>query len=115
METRAVARYIRTSPSKLRRYVDSIRGQQFGKAVALLEFMPSPSAAVVKKLLVSAGANAEERFNVVKDGLYVDRASVDPGPTLKRYRAGSMGRGRRIRKRTAHITIWLSDQKPKKK
>lgn len=115
METKAMARNIRTSPSKLRRYVDAIRGLKFADAVAALEFLPSPTAAVVKKVLKSAGANAEDSQNVVKESLFVTGATVDQGVTLKRFRAGSMGRGRRIRKRSAHVTIVLSDQKPQKK
>lgn len=115
MEAKAIVRHTRISASKLRRYVDLIRGQRYPAAVGILTFMPSPNAAVVKKTLESAGANAEDSKNLAKDSLFVSGAWVDEGPTMKRWRAGSMGRARRIRKRSAHVTIVLSDQKPKKK
>ncbi len=63
-----------------------IKGKKYSEAVAILKFMPSPTAALVQKVLVSAGANAEENHNMVRDYLYVFEAIADQGPTMKRIR-----------------------------
>ena len=107
---RAEAKYVRVSPRKVRRYIDLIKGKPYSEAVATLKFMPSPTAAIVRKVLESAGANAEENHNMARDYLYVAEATSDQGPTLKRWRARAMGRGARINKRTSHITIVLSEK-----
>jgi len=114
MESTARAKYVRVSPSKARRYMNLIVGKQFEEAVALLEFQPSPTAEKIKKVLESAGANAEENHNLAKDDLYVASAIADSGPILKRIKPRAMGRAYRIRKRTSHFTIVLSDAKPSK-
>jgi len=75
-----------------------------------LEFQPSPVAKVIRKLLASAGANAEENFNMTNSSTIVKKACVDQGPTLKRWRPRAMGRATRIRKRTSHITIVLAEE-----
>jgi len=106
---RAEMKYLRVSASKARRYLEAIKGKEYGEAAAMLKFMPSPTAEAVLKLLESAGANAEENHNMIKDHLYVYEATADQGPTLKRFRPRAMGRGMRIRKRTSHITIILSN------
>ncbi|HOX28587.1 MAG TPA: 50S ribosomal protein L22 [bacterium] len=107
----AEARYVRISSSKVRRYLNLIKGKKFSEAVAILKFMPSPTAEVIGKVLESAGANAEENHNLLRDYLKVEDAVADQGPTLKRWRARAMGRGVRIRKRTSHITIVLTEVK----
>jgi large subunit ribosomal protein L22 len=85
-----------------------IKGKPFSEAMAILEFKSSPTADKVRKVLQSAGANAEENHNMVKDALYVHSAVADDGPILKRFRPRAMGRAYRIRKRTSHLTIVLS-------
>ena len=112
MESRATARYIRTSPRKARLVVDAIRGKSVAEAFAVLEHSTKGAAKPVRKVLKSAVANAEN--NQKADGveeMRVREAFVNGGPTLKRFRARAMGRAGRILKRTSHITIVLSDQK----
>jgi large subunit ribosomal protein L22 len=106
---RAEMKHMRVSSSKVRRYLNAIKGMKYAEAVATLKFMPSPTAEELHKVLVSAGANAEENHNMTKDELYVFEATADQGPTMKRFRPRAMGRGMKIRKRTSHVTIILSN------
>ena len=101
----AVARYIRISPKKVSIVLDLIRGKSVAEADAILEYTPKSSAPVVRKLLASATANAENNQMMNRDGLYVAETFVGPGPTLKRYRPRARGSAAPIRKRTSHITI----------
>ncbi len=110
MEATARARYVRVSPTKARRVVDLVRGQQAVAAVDTLRFAPQAAAEPVRKLLESAIANARtqadelgERFD--RDELRVTTAYVDEGPTMRRFRPRAQGRAYRIRKRTSHITV----------
>ncbi len=112
METRAVLRYVRITPRKARLVIDLIRGRRVEEAMAILVHMPRSAAGVVKKLLRSAVANAEQK-NMSIDELRVAGAHVDQGPTLKRFRARAMGRGNMIKKRTSHITLILSEEEKK--
>jgi large subunit ribosomal protein L22 len=105
MEARAQARYARVTPRKARRVVDLIRGMQAAEAQAVLRFAPQAASEPVYKVLSSAIANAEHNDKLDADTLWVSRAWVDEGPTLKRYRPRSMGRAYRINKRTSHITV----------
>jgi large subunit ribosomal protein L22 len=110
MESRAVARYVRISPRKIRLIMDQIRGKRVGEALNMLSFVPKKGAPILKKLLNSAVANAEQSSNVDVDNLYIKRVFADEGPTLKRYRPRAMGRATRIRKRTSHLTVILDDE-----
>ena len=92
MEARAQARYARVTPRKARRVVDLIRGMQAAEAQAVLRFAPQAASEPVYKVLSSAIANAEHNDKLDADTLWVSRAWVDEGPTLKRYRPRSMGR-----------------------
>lgn len=112
METRAVLKYVRVTPRKARLVIDLIRGRRAEEAMAILAHMPRSAARVVKKLLRSAVANAEQK-NMSMDELKVSGAYVDQGPTLKRFRARAMGRGNMIKKRTSHITLILSEEEKK--
>lgn len=105
MEGRATLRYVRVSPRKARRVVDLIRGRHVEEARRILRFSPLGASRDVAKLLESAVANAERTPGVVAQSLVVDRAWVDEGPTLKRWRPRAYGRATRIRKRTSHITV----------
>src|SRR3954452_12750354 len=105
MEARAQARYARVTPRKARRVVDLIRGMQAAEAQAVLRFAPQAASEPVFKVLSSAIANAEHNNKLDADTLWVSRAWVDEGPTLKRYRPRSMGSAYRINKRTSHITV----------
>lgn len=105
MEGRATLRYVRVSPRKARRVVDLIRGRHVEEARRILRFSPLGASRDVAKLLDSAVANAERTPGVVTQNLVVERAWVDEGPTLKRWRPRAYGRATRIRKRTSHITV----------
>jgi large subunit ribosomal protein L22 len=105
MEARASVKYVRTSPRKMRRVVDLIRGQHVQEARRILRFSPLGASRDVEKLLDSAVANAERQPGVIADNLLVDRAWVDEGPTLRRFRPRAYGRATRVRKRTSHVTV----------
>jgi large subunit ribosomal protein L22 len=107
----ATAKYVRISPRKARQVVDLIRGKSVKDAKAILKLTPRGAAPVVGKVLASAVANAENNNDLVADDLYVARAFVDEGPTLKRFRPRAMGRASRIRKRTSHITVSVDERK----
>ena len=110
MEVRASARYIRTSPRKLRPIVDVVRGKKVDEALAILRFLPSPSARTVAKVVKSAAANAENNFEMMPSELRIVNIFVDEGPTLKRYRAGPRGRVKPILKRSSHITVVVKEE-----
>ncbi|HEV8650451.1 MAG TPA: 50S ribosomal protein L22 [Actinomycetes bacterium] len=105
MEVKAQARFVRVTPFKARRVVDLIRGQHVEEARRILQFTPRAAALPVKKVLDSAIANAEHNHQLAADTLFVSRAFVDEGPTLKRFRPRALGRAYRVRKRTSHITV----------
>jgi large subunit ribosomal protein L22 len=112
MEARAVARYVRMSPRKARRVIDLVRGKEVDEAINLLHFTRKRAALPIEKTLRSAVANMMNlrgAKKVAPENLYVKTAYVDSGFTMKRFRAGSMGRASRIRKRTCHITIIVSE------
>ncbi len=109
METRAAAKYVRISPRKVRLVMDQLRGKKVEEALNLLNFAPQKSAYIVKKLISSAVANAEENTEIDVDTLFVKTIYADEGPTLKRFRPRAMGRATRIRKRTSHITVILEE------
>jgi large subunit ribosomal protein L22 len=105
MEAKATVRYVRVSPPKARRAIDLIRGRQVEEAQRILRFSNLGVARTIEKALSSAVANAEQTPGVIPQNLVVDRAFVDEGPTLKRWRPRAYGRATRIRKRTSHITL----------
>jgi len=105
MEAKATVKYVRISPPKARRAVDLVRGRQVEEARRILRFSPLGAAKTIEKALASAVANAEQQPGVVAQNLIVDRAWVDEGPTLKRWRPRAYGRATKILKRTSHITL----------
>lgn len=110
METRAIARDVRIAPRKVRLVLDLIRGKDVVQAFAYLDATHRKAVPVVKTLLKSAIANADELHpDVDVDDLVVKEAYANEGPTLKRFRARAMGRGARINKRSSHITLVVSD------
>ena len=110
METRAVAKYIRITPRKVRIVLDLIRGKNVAEAFAILKFTPKAGADVVEKVLRSAVANAENNFDMDADKLFVKTAYADQGPTLKRIHPRSRGQAFKILKRTSHVTIVVGDK-----
>ena len=110
MEARAISRYNRQSPQKMRLVVDLIRGRSVNEAYAILQFSKKRAATVIDKTLRSAVANARDRADqagemVDVDELYVKAAFVNEGPYYKRWRAAAMGRPAPIRRPTAHVTV----------
>jgi len=107
METRAVARHVRISPQKIRLLMDQVRGKRVEEALNSLSFAPQRGARMLKKLIDSAVANAQENEGMDVDSLYIAKVFADQGPTLKRWRPRALGRATRIRKRTSHLTVVL--------
>lgn len=107
---KAIAKYIRISPSKVQVVLELIRGQSYKDAVAILKTTPKAAAEPVLKCMNSAAANAEVNLGMNKDALYVAECFADQGPTLKRMQPVSRGRGYRILKRTSHITVILDER-----
>jgi large subunit ribosomal protein L22 len=105
MEAKATVKYVRISPTKARRAVDLVRGRQVEEARRILRFSPLGASKTIEKALNSAVANAEQQPGVVAQNLIVDRAWVDEGPTMKRWRPRAYGRATKIFKRTSHITL----------
>ena len=108
---RAIAKYIRISPRKVKIVIDLIRGKQVDQAAAILMYTPKAAAPVVLKLLNSAIANAENNLGLSREDLYVAEVYANPGPTLKRYVARSRGSASPMLKRTSHITVVLDSKK----
>ena len=112
MEIRAIYKYARVSPFKVREVTREIQGLPVSAALDLLAFTPRKAAFLIGKTLKSAIANAENNANLKPDGLVVKEAIVGEGPTMKRLMARARGSGARILKRTSHIRIVLSDEIP---
>ena len=110
MEVAAKLKFTRLSPLKCRLVCDQIRGLRVDRALDILKFSTKKSAAVVKKVLESAIANAEHNEGADIDELKVVKIYTDQGPTYKRMHARAKGRGCRILKPTCHITVVVSDQ-----
>ncbi|UYN83303.1 MAG: 50S ribosomal protein L22 [Microcella sp.] len=113
VESIARVRHIRVTPQKARRVVDLIRGKQALEALAILKFAPQGASEPVYKLVASAMANARVKADAAntfldEQDLYVSRAFVDEGATLKRFQPRAQGRAFRILKRTSHITVVLA-------
>ncbi len=111
MQEKAVARYVRMGPDKVRQVIGHIRGLSVDEARTVLRLSTKGAAQPILKTLNSAVANAEHNHdNVDADDLTVTAAVVDEGPTVKRFRPRAMGRAYRIRKRTCHITIMVGTE-----
>ena len=106
----AVAKYIRVSPYKVRTVLALIRGKDYKEAKAILDYSVNGSALAVKKVLMSAAANAEHNMGMDKNDLYVAECYADGGQMLKRMQPVSKGRGHAILKRTSHVTIVLKEK-----
>jgi len=109
LETRAVEKFIRMSPRKMRYVVALVRNKSVAEAVDILSLTPKKAALIIKKAVQSAAANATENSNMNEDDLYISKIYVNEGPTLKRFRPRARGRATRIRKRTAHVVVYVTD------
>ena len=108
---RAVAKYIRISPYKVRKVLDLIRGKSVAEAEAILSNIVNGGALPVKKVLLSAVANAEHNQGMDRGDLIVAECFANGGTSLKRMQPVSKGRGHAILKRTSHITVILDVKK----
>ncbi|CAN02695.1 MULTISPECIES: 50S ribosomal protein L22 [Clavibacter] len=113
VESIARVRHIRVTPQKARRVVDMIRGKQAEEALAILKFAPQGASEPIYKLVASAMANARVKADasnsfLAEQDLYIAKAFVDEGTTLKRFQPRAQGRAFRINKRTSHITVVLA-------
>lgn len=110
MEAKAIARYIRIAPRKLRIVIDLIRGKSVAEAFAILKYTPKVGSEVIEKVLASAVANAEHNFNMDVDKLVVSSCYVDQGPTMKRIHPRSRGQAFKILKRSSHVTVAVEEK-----
>jgi len=110
MEVKAISKYVRISPQKVRMLVDAVKGKPVESALEMLRFMPQKAAYILEKLIRSAVANADQHPDVDVDSLVIRNIVADQGPTLKRFRAKARGRGTRILKRSAHIKVVLAEK-----
>ncbi len=110
MEVRAVARYVRISPRKVRPVMALIKGKGIDEALAVLRFSTNHASRAVAKVVRSAAANAENNLELAHDTLRVARAFVDSGPTVRRMQARARGRADVIKKRSSHITIVVAGE-----
>lgn len=111
MEARAVVRYVRMSPRKVRIVANMIRGKSLDEALGILKLLPKKSSKVIEKLIESAAANADDKSKgkVDVDSLFVKTVQVDNGPIIKRWMPRAMGRANRINHRTSHITVVVDE------
>ncbi len=109
MEAKAILRGARISPQKARLVADQVRGMPVGRADNLLLFSDKKAAHLIRKVLRSAVANAENNLGADVDELKVARIFVDEGVIIKRMQARAKGRGSRISKRTSHITVVVGE------
>ena len=110
MEAKAILRYARISPRKVKIVLDLIRGKDAGTAMALLKNTNKAASELLIKLLGSAVANAVNNFGMDETNLYVSECFVCPGPTLKRIMPRAKGSADRILKRTSHVTIVVKER-----
>lgn len=110
MEARAIAKHVRISPRKLKPITDIVRGKNADEALTMLEYTPRAGASVLAKVIKSAKANAENNHEMDAEKLYVAEIYANQGPTMKRWRAASMGRGVKILKRTSHVGVVLKER-----
>jgi large subunit ribosomal protein L22 len=111
MEVKAVTKYVRLSPRKARDMARAIQGLPVADAIKTVEFSERKAARQLEKTIRSAVANAENNAKLSADDLRVKEATIGDGPAMKRFWARSRGMVSRIRKRTSHVTIVLSDGK----
>ena len=110
MEVKASLKFARMAPRKIRLVADMVRGKDVNEAIQILTFVNKKSAPILKKLVQSAVANADQKKTVDLDTLYVKHISVDQGPTLKRYMPRAMGRASEIKKKTSHVNLILEER-----
>ena len=111
MEARAIAKNVKIAPRKARLVIDLVRGKSVIEADIILSNLNKEAARLIRKVLTSATANAENNLGLKKEDLKVSQAFIDEGLVMKRMKFGSRGHVDPIKKRTSHITIVVSDNK----
>jgi len=107
---KAVAKYIRMSPHKIRRVIDQIRGRSYQEALMILEFLPYDAGGPIWQVIHSAAANANHNYGFDKKKLIIDEIFANEGPRLKRIRPRAQGRAYKILKPTCHITVVMKEK-----
>ena len=110
MEAKAVAKYLRMSPTKISPVADLVRGKNLEEALTILKFTPGKGSELIETVVQSAAANAENNHEMNTDALYVAEINANQGPTMKRWRPGAQGRAGMILKRTSHINVVLKER-----
>jgi len=113
MVSKAVAKYLRIAPRKMRGVMALVKGKDVSEAKGILSNTNKKSSTMLMKLLNSAIANAKRLPNLQEEDLYISDVFADGGPVFKRYRAEPMGRANVLRKKTSHITVVLEQREPK--
>lgn len=103
VKVKAVSKYVRISPLKVRRILDQIRNRSCSEALLILKFMPQKSCLVISGIITAAVANAKSNFGLDTSSLLIIEARADEGPSLKRFCPHAQGRGFPIKKRMSHI------------
>jgi len=111
MEARAVTRFVRLSPHRGKLVAEAIRGKDVSEALRIVSLSSTRGARLIRKTLESAIANAENNFDLDVDRLYVARAAVDMGRSLRRLKPRAMGRADVMRRPLSHITIVVSEKR----
>ena len=115
MEIKAVSKYVRMTPTKARDLTRAITGKSVGEALQVVELNKRKAAVCIGKTLKSAIANAENNAELSADKLFVAKAVIENGPTIPRYWPRARGSAGPVRKKTAHVRITVTDEKPAKK
>lgn len=110
MEVRAVSKYLRVSPHKVRLVADLVRGRKVSDALTILKYTTKKGGRLITKTLRSAVANAENTRSMDVETLFIKTILIDEGPRLKRWRPRAMGRATRILRGSSHITVILSEK-----
>jgi large subunit ribosomal protein L22 len=110
MEAKAIAKGVRIAPRKARLVIDLIRGKKVDEADKILKNLNKEAARIIRKVLISAVANAENNLGLDKEKLFVKEALVNEGQVMKRIRFGSRGHIDPLKRRTSHISIVVSEK-----
>lgn len=111
MEARAIAKFVRVSPRKMKPIADMVRGKAVKEALAILKYTPRKGARIFYKVMKSAVANAENNHEMTMDSLVVAQIYANQGPVMKRFKAGSMGRANPVKHRTSHVGVVVAEKK----
>lgn len=109
MESKAIGKYLRVSPRKARLVAKNVQGMGVEEALILLQFTHNKPAGIIYEIMKSALANASQNWGADVDAMVVKEVMVNEGPAWKRFMPRAQGRASRIRKRTSHITVILSE------